>query len=211
MNNEEYLFSEYGKLIDAELMSRYTGSLYHTPADIQPTYDEFRDMFSKGQVLSKLWAISEFSNTGMKTAIDNVVIVGAWYGTLGLMLNNMYPEYNIKLLDIDKRCVLLLHNIANGMNNIKAITGDMYEYKYTEDLIINTSCEHIPNLADWLERVPTGTIVILQSNNHTGMSGHINCVNSVSEFKEQANLTNVMYANDFDLGVYTRYMIIGIV
>lgn len=48
---------------------------------------------------------------------------------------------------------------------MSSVTDDMYTYKYTEDIVINTSCEHIPDVDKWLSLVPAGTMVVLQSNN----------------------------------------------
>jgi len=208
MNNKEYLFKEYGHALDAEVLTRYTNALY-VPGPT-PTFDEFRDMFSTGQVLSKLWALSELDNQGLSLSVDSVLIAGAWYGTLGVMLNKLWPEFRINLLDIDANCMLILNNIVHDLANITPITHDMHCYNYVEDLIINTSCEHIPDLNEWLSLIPKDKFVLLQSNNCIDIHGHINCVNSVEQFKNQANLSEVLYADEFDLGMYTRYMIIGL-
>jgi len=208
MNNAAYLFDQYKHVLNAEVITKYTNALYDT--DDRPTYDEFRDMFSTGQVLSKLWAISELDNIGFEKAIDSVIIAGAWYGSLGMMIHQMWPNYKIKLLDIDVNCMLVLDKIIYDIGNISSITKDMYAYDYNEDLIINTSCEHIPNLQKWISLIPSEKLVLLQSNNCDTIPGHMNCVHSINQFKEQANLSSVLYAASFDLGMYTRYMIIGL-
>ena len=40
---------------------------------------------------------------------------------------------------------------------------------------------------------------------------HINCVNNLGEFKQQAPLSNIIYEGELELEKYTRYMLIGYV
>ena len=44
------------------------------------------------------------------------------------------------------------------------------------DLVVNTSCEHIADLRGWLDLLPKGTSVLLQSNDYFSEPTHINCV-----------------------------------
>lgn len=195
-------------MIDSKFIISYTNALYSTNSRYSPTYDEFRDMFSSGQIYSKEWIINELSKL-TDNANRTAVIVGAWFGTLGILLKNNFPDMNVKLLDIDPRCAEFLGNIIYSYKDMSCITGDMYAYTYTEDIIINTSCEHIPDVSKWLSLIPPGTRVVLQSNNFLDGNGHVNCVNSTDEFKQQANLSTIEYIGQLDMPMYTRYMIIG--
>ena len=56
------------------------------------------------------------------------------------------------------------------------------------DLIVNTSCEHIADLRGWLDLLPKGTSVLLQSNDYFSEPTHINCVESVEAFEKLAGL-----------------------
>lgn len=190
-------------MIDSELIIRYTNGLYATHPDNSPTYNEFRDMFSSGQIYSKEWAIREIFNLGILKH-QSVIVVGGWFGTLGIMLKNKFPLIDIKFLDIDPRCEIYLKNI--GAN---AITQDMYNYVYTEDVVINTSCEHITDIRGWLDKLPQDTIVVLQSNNFDSIPEHVSCVFSEEQFRIQTNLTHVLYSGKIVTPMYTRYMIIG--
>jgi len=203
------LFDKYAHVCNANVITSYTNSLYGNEED-SPTYNEFRDMFSSGQVLSKLWIVSELINLDIFDSIQDIVIAGSWYGSLGMFINQVQPNKPIKLLDIDPRCEKFIQHMAYNIKAITPITGDMYVYKYNESLVINTSCEHIPSITEWLSTIPPNTIVVLQSNNHTGIDGHINCVHSVNEFKDKANLSDVLYEGELELPMYTRYMIIGV-
>ena len=195
-------------MIDSRFIIRYTNGLYTTDAANAPTYEEFRDMFSSGQIISKEWAVNELQKLGT-IRTQNVIIVGAWYGTLGLMLKNAFPTITLTLLDIDPRCKNFIDNITYNENNIFAITQDMYEYKYTENVVVNTSCEHIPNVRWWLDMIPRNTIVVLQSNNFITGADHINCVASKEAFEKQTQLSEILYSGELVTPMYTRFMIIG--
>ena len=195
-------------MIDSRFIIRYTNGLYTTdPADA-PTYEEFRDMFSSGQIISKEWVIDTLNSLKIIWN-QSVVVAGAWYGTLGIMLKQEYPNIALTLLDIDPRCNAYLQNIIYGDNEIYSVIGDMYEYKYTEDIVINTACEHIPNVKGWLDLMPKDTTVVLQSNNFVDGEGHINCVSGIEDFLKQTSLSKVLYSGSLITPMYTRYMIIG--
>ena len=50
---------------------------------------------------------------------------------------------------------------------------------------------------------------MLQSNDYFSEPTHINCVNSVDEFAQQAGLSQLNYAGSLKLPKYTRFMLIG--
>jgi len=195
-------------MINSDFIIKYTNALYSTPAEYAPRYDEFRDMFSSGQIRSKEWAVQELLNLDFN--VHSAAIMGCWYGTLGLMLKNAFPKLFLELVDIDPRCEKFNENIFYDVPFVNLHTMDMYDWQGTEDLIINTSCEHIQDLQDWLLFMPEGTIVLLQSNNYLTGNGHINCVSSIEEFVKQADLKNILYSGELVMPMYTRYMIIGI-
>lgn len=194
-------------MIDSDFIIKYTDGLYRVAAEDCPRYDEFRDMFSSGQIKSKEWAVSCLSPYLPYHA--SVIIAGSWFGTLGAMLNKKNPGLSIELLDIDPRCKVFVDKIMHWNESIKSITGDMYHHNYRADVVINTSCEHIPDLKAWLALIPSGTTVLLQSNNNDKMDGHVNCCKSVDEFQRQAGLSQVFYSGEYVMPMYTRYMVIG--
>lgn len=194
-------------MIDSDFIIAYTNGLYSVPDESRPTYDEFRDMFSSGQIKSKEWALSSLKRH--LTGNERIVIAGAWFGTLGMMINRIAPEAKITLLDIDPRCKEFVDYIARWQSNVTAVTDDMFNYTYTEDVVINTSCEHIPDLNEWISKIPAGTLVLLQSNNNKKLDGHINCCDSVEEFVSKVELNEILYKGEFIMPMYTRYMILG--
>lgn len=197
-------------MIDSDFIISYTNALYSTPAEYAPRYDEFRDMFSSGQIRSKEWIIRELARLDPVQRQKKIIVAGAWFGTLGMMIKYRFPSTLVTMLDLDPRCEKFIHNMIYDNSSLSCITEDMYRHHYTEDIIINTSCEHIENVSEWVNCIPKDRMVILQSNNYTEGNGHINCVHGEEEFIKQAALSKVLYSGELKLPMYTRYMVIGI-
>ena len=195
-------------MITSEFIIRYTNALYSTPPEFAPRYDEFRDMFSSGQLRSKEWVVDEISK--LPDLYDkHFLIAGAWFGTLGMMIKQQFPRIKLTMLDMDPRCEKFIQNLIYDDNSIACITHDMYDFRYAEDVIINTSCEHIPNVREWVKLLPKNCTIILQSNDFVNGNGHCNCVHSEEEFIEQSGLPTILYSGKLEMPMYTRYMIIG--
>ena len=196
-------------MIDENFIVRYTNELYSTPDECKPAYDEFRDMFSLGQIKSKNWLLRELDLYSAEIYNCPAVIVGAWFGTLGVMLRQKYPDMQVNMLDIDPRCEKFIQNIIYDDNMSSCVTDDMYKYQYSEHLIINTSCEHIPDLAAWVSCLPPRKVVVLQSNNYLEGNGHVSCVSSEHELVEKSGLNTVWYRGKLEMPMYARFMVIG--
>ncbi len=191
------------------------------------------DCFARGQLQSKTWLIRELKELDPK--LGTVFLCAGWYATLATMLfENDFDIDCIRSFDIDPSCV----EIAEVFNKpwfvdnwkFKAITEDIKNINYfghqwqmwsnknnrlsnpisdTPDTIINTSCEHIDNFAEWYDKIPYDKLVILQSNNYFEIEEHVNCSNDIDEFKAQAPCKEYLFTGTLDLGVYKRFMIIG--
>lgn len=192
-----------------------------------------KDALSKGQIESKKWLINEISKIGFD--LGTVFILGGWYGILpALMIESDISTKIDKIIsfDLDPKC----EKIADAMNRqwvidnwkFKATTADMYELNYTglnyavmradgstcnlydtPDIIINTSCEHLGDFNKWFKLLPPDKIIVMQTNNFFKGDGHVNCVESLKEFKEQALLSDIWYEGELNLENYTRFMLIG--
>ena len=187
------------------------------------------DAFSLGQLESKLWLIENLPDE-----LGTVFICAGWYGTLAsFMFERARDKFDkIRSFDIDSSCA----PVADNMNRpwvmdgwqFKASTLDILNMEYptthttyradgsslqlTEmpDTIINTSCEHIKNFAEWYSKIPKQTLTVLQSNNYFEIEDHINCSKNILEFAEQTPMTNCLYSGALELPKYTRFMRIGI-
>ena len=170
-------------------------------------YEGFnQDSISKCQMISKIRLCQLLGIVG---GIGDVAICGSWYGQLATMLDNRDIGITYTGIDIDSS----VEEMATHLNRYAPfthVTANMYDFDYDGfDTVINTSCEHIDDLRAWLDILPGGTRVALQSNNALGEEGHISCVESLQEFKDMAQLPVVIYDDVLELPIYTRYTLIG--
>ena len=191
------------------------------------------DCFSRGQLQSKLWLVTELGKLNVE--LGTVFLCAGWYATLATMLFESDIKVDkVRSFDIDPTCV----DIAETFNKpwfieqwrFKSITQDIMDIDYNEhtwqfwsnannrmsrpitdkpDTIINTSCEHIENFAEWYAKIKADKLLVLQSNNFFKVEEHVNCVNDIEEFKAQAPLSEVLYSGELALPKYKRFMLIG--
>lgn len=190
--------------------------------------DPMQDAFSLGQLKSKLWLIENLPDN-----LGTVFICAGWYGTLAaLMFERARLKFDkIRSFDIDNSCASIAETmnrpwVSNGWQ-FKASTFDILEMNFpttyttyrangtslqlTEmpDTIINTSCEHIENFESWYRRIPTGKLVILQSNNFFEIEEHVNCSEDINQFSETAPMASCLFLGELPLEKYSRFMKIG--
>jgi len=140
----------------------------------------------------------------------------------------------IRSFDIDESCLQIADTINRNQVKedwkFKSITQDIMDIDYnkhewqiwsntnnrmnypitdTPNTIINTSCEHIENFEEWYAKIPSGKLVILQSNNFFEVDEHVNCVNDINEFKRMSPMNTVLYSGELQLPKYYRFMLIG--
>ena len=192
-----------------------------------------KDSFSRGQLQSKIWLVEELKKCNVD--LGTVYLCAGWYATLATMLFESGMQIDkVRSFDIDPSCV----DIAETFNKpwfvdnwrFKAVTKDIMHITYDEhwweswsnannrmskpildkpDTIINTSCEHIHNFAEWYSKIPEGKLVILQSNDFGDVAEHTNCSTSLSEFSKSATMSDTLYEGELFLPRYTRFMKIG--
>tara|TARA_B100000945_G_scaffold247418_1_gene203854 strand:+ start:810 stop:1478 length:669 start_codon:yes stop_codon:yes gene_type:complete len=192
---------------------------------------KLKDALSEGQLNSKLWLLDKIKGIDLGT----VFICAGWYGVLATMMfedENVYVD-KIRSFDIDDSCWKVAEDFNRPWTKdewrFKASTLDILKMNFPTEhktyrangtslilhempnTIINTSCEHIENFTNWFNLIPAGKLVALQSNNYFEIEDHVNCVNSLDEFKQQAPLSNIIYEGELELEKYTRYMLIGYV
>ena len=179
--------------------------------DKERTLESFWD----GQIKSKLWLIEALEKHKSIRNAD-CVIHGGWNGVLAcMMFNSELGIKHITSIDIDPKC----KEIASTMNKryemegkFESVTADMCEYEYQREpyFVINTSCEHITQeqYEKWLDKVPSGSQIILQSNNYFELDEHVNGSNDLKEFEWKSKL-NVTEKAELELPKYKRFMLVG--
>ncbi len=183
----------------------FTNALYDPVCSGYVSKDEMRDALSSGQLMSKKWLLNELTNCFPR----KILVVGGWIGLLARAINESYPLYHADSLDLSAASTHVANQVLAGTG--QAILADMYDYDYTGyDCVINTSSEHIPDIASWLDLIDAGTTIVVQSNNARHVPDHVNCVDSVTELERSLNLSEILFAGELVFPMYTRYMVIGI-
>ncbi|MGL4438196.1 MAG: class I SAM-dependent methyltransferase [Bosea sp. (in: a-proteobacteria)] len=171
------------------------------------------------QVASKMW-LMDMLHAHAGGLFDRVTIVGGWHGVLsGMLLND--PRYSVgrvTSIDIDPSCApvaTLLNRRFVAAGRFEAVTGDMHATgpdtigTGADTVVINTSCEHIPDVGLWLRTLPRSQLVVLQSNDYVAVPEHISCVASAEEFAEKSGLSDLVFKGSLPSRRYTRFMLIG--
>jgi hypothetical protein len=200
-------------MIDTTLFKNIMAEARHNP--------DLLDSFSPNQFKSKESLIKHTKD--LINSNSKVVIFGGWYG--GILIPAFKHVKKITLIDLDANVIAIAKNrLFSHYDNIEFISDDVFgtyrDEQYTDcDLFINTSCEHMRPMKEWgpapkykipwWERV-TPTYFAFQSNNMFDIEGHINCVNSMDEFKGQLPAgANIIHEEEIEDDRGIRYMIIG--
>ncbi len=170
---------------------------------------QFKDVDAgeKNRIKNKMWIIDELIRLHfLPTDYYNILTVGGWTGQMNLLLFP-YVKSNLLTTDLDPNW----ENVCKQLG-LKAETIDMFDIDYDPwDIIINTSCEHI-DFVKWIESLKNlGKYMVLQSTNMPWRD-HVNIVDSLEQFKEQADLSEIWYEGErtMDYYKYKRFLLIGV-
>jgi hypothetical protein len=205
--------------IPVEMVTRLMGSKYSKDLEHDaPSYEELRDMFSEGQMASKLWLAYNLNEWLEDEAsfLQKAAIVGSWFGTLAaiLQLTDLH-RLRYTLVDIDPRCQRVLDAVEPFPipSLVDPVTDNMYGFDYSEyNIVINTSCEHVHSLEEFIAPMEDNTRIVLQSNNFIGGHNHINCVNSADEladYAKESGMREIVVQGTLKCYAYDRYMVMG--
>lgn len=171
--------------------------------------------FTPDLVFSKYWLMRELAN--IKPHISTMYVLGSWYGNLALFLTRygepevdhiINVETNPEFLKTGKQ---LLDQFGAG--NVEYMLKDANDLDYRQidnnSVVVNTSLTDMQG-RDWFDRIPTGTLVVLQGRDHDPNRNF----RSVEDIQKRFPLSQVLYSGELELEdpetEYTRYMVIGI-
>jgi len=175
--------------------------------------------FSENQIVSKTWLTDKVHEI-LGGRFGTVYVLGGWYGVLGAILLND-PKFRIGQVlsfDIDPECVPVAEHLNAkhvASKRFRAITADARTLDYqsfdgTENnLVINTSCEHMPSAEAWYERLPAGISQAFQSNDYFDCPEHVNCIEDLAAFRRQVPMSELLYEGALQRKRYSRFMLIG--
>ena len=188
------------------------------------------DSFSNNQITAKRSLVNSLKSLDILQKDTNVVIWGSWYGSVLVPL--LGDVKSIMCVDLDLKSAKIASNaLFKEKDNLKYNVSDVFEYKkdyINTNLFINTSCEHMKPMKEWpwfdtgamegdaitstfkTPKLANESYFAFQSNNMFGIEGHINCVNSMEEFKDQLpERAKVLYEEEVEDTRGTRYMLVG--
>jgi hypothetical protein len=174
--------------------------------------------FAHGLIQSKIWLCDELEKMSLIKHFDNIYILGAWTGVMGLMIHIRQKITFAKMILVDLNQHHIDHSLAicnsiacEGKLQVQCQDCNLIEYTDGQNLIINTSIDNIVR-DDWFNKIPDGSMMALQ----TRTGGHHDCVNentNIIEFDEQYPMNTLYLDSKYfpysDIS-YTRYMKIGI-
>jgi hypothetical protein len=174
----------------------------------------WKDALGSSQLISKLELTDELSK--VIEPQSNIVLIGGWVGLIPYLMNLRGLKCNsVVNIEIDQNA-LLASDFLNyeTIFNYERLFEDALNVEYerwSDMIIINTSCEHLPNYAEWIDRIPSGTRCILQSNNMFGLPEHVNCHKDLHDFESHSGLQVIQGRKEIDIGDgWNRFMISGI-
>ena len=180
--------------------------------------------FSENQIVSKAWLADKLYEA-LGGDFGTVYVLGGWYGVIGAILLNdeRFRIGRVMSFDIDPGCAPVAERLNDtyvASGRFKAITADACTLNYTcvdespgsdagLNLVINTSCEHMPSAEAWYGRIPAGIAMAVQSNDYFDCDEHVNCIKDLTAFKRQVPMTEMLYEGALQRKRYSRFMLIG--
>ena len=171
------------------------------------------DSFSPNQFKSKERLIKHIRDQLILKTDSEIIIFGGWYGSI--LIPAFKEVKKITLIDKDKDVISIAKNrLFNHYKNVDFICDDVFNWapdssriKKT-DLIINTSCEHMPPMKEL--KLDTEAYFAYTSNNMKDIEGHINCVNDIEQFKKQLpDKAKVLVEDEVTDERGTRFLLVG--
>ena len=174
------------------------------------------DSFSDNQYLSKETLLECLDTNGLIDKNSTVIILGCWYGSI--LIDRLAPVVKeIVAVDIDEKAIKIGKKFFEHYNNIEWVAADVFNdedraYYQKANLIINTSCEHMKNMVEWSywNTIKTDPLYMaFQSNDMFYIEGHINCVKTIDDFRDQVPKAFWFKEESIKDSRGTRFMLVG--
>ena len=230
-NDELYFLTTMFKLLQPETDASLLKTVFELIKEDPSLEKTLLDSFSSNQVASKYALLNAVDNLKILDKDSTVVMWAGWYGSILIpkLANKVKKIVNI---DLDNQTTKVSKKLFNNYENVDYICDDIFKtYRdayLNTNLIINTSCEHMPPMKDWkwfgagalsndqdtsifrTPKLPDNCYVAFQSNNMFDIEGHVNCVNSLQEFKDQMpERAEILFEEEVEDTRGTRYMLVG--
>lgn len=199
----------------------YTRSKYDPDVDLYRSFDIINSL-NENQFASKEWLTDKLTPyiIDNRSDINNICILGSWYGLINFILREKLDRLNIKPhihnVDSDPLTKEICYSLMGRHEKSHYIVDEAENWIFDNirkcDIIVNTSCEHMEpdDLRLITNMKKPNALICFQGNNYHEIQSHINTHDSLDEFVESLNLTRVYYKDTLSRGDYDRYMVIGI-
>ena len=179
--------------------------------------ERYMDCFWESQTISKQFLLNMLEGQG---SLGNVYIFGGWYGILAQLLidSPLHSVRSIYSIDIDPKCEWVINDTIKE-TFVHPVTCNMSSFNYdkTPNTVINTSTEHVTQSEYdvWWDKIPEGTMYILQGNNFWDDPEHIRTACDLDDFKSINNVQESTLEFAFknpgpNNNEFFRYMVMGI-
>ena len=172
-----------------------------------------RGSFTPDLVSSKTWVIDQLS--GLAPRLGTVYVLGSWFGNLGVLMH-LDPRVQCDRLinvDHDQRAIQQGQRLTNLIphNRVYHVCADAnrlgYRHLDPNGAVINTSLGNMPNRG-WFQRIPPGTLVVLQARDHDPGQEYQDTDHMLREFPLDVLYRGHRRFRDPETA-YTRFMLIG--
>ena len=230
-NDELYFLTTMFKLLQPETDASLLKTVFELIKEDPSLEKTLLDSFSHNQIAAKTALLNAVDDLKILDKDSTVVMWAGWYGSILIpkLANKVKKIVNI---DLDNQTTKVSKKLFNNYENVDYICDDIFKtYRdayLNTNLIINTSCEHMLPMKDWkwfgagalsndqdtsIFRTPKlldDCYFAFQSNNMFGIEGHVNCVNSLQEFKDQMpERAEILFEEEVEDTRGTRYMLVG--
>ena len=230
-NDELYFLTTMFKLLQPETDASLLKTVFELIKEDPSLEKTLLDSFSSNQFASKYALLNAVDNLKILDKDSTVVMWAGWYGSILIpkLANKVKKIVNI---DLDNQTTKVSKKLFNNYENVDYICDDIFKtYRdayLNTNLIINTSCEHMLPMKDWkwfgagalsndqdtsifrTPKLPDNCYFAFQSNNMFDIEGHVNCVNSLQEFKDQMpERAEILFEEEVEDTRGTRYMLVG--
>jgi len=171
--------------------------------------------FTTDQFESKKWLVRELAKVydPMTKHESGIMIMGGWYGLLGMLVKDKWKKKNVVSVDLDEGAP---HFVSRLGFDLHIETDDAITYFFERstyyDLIINTSTEHMEqeDIEGIMKVKPEYVTACFQSNDMYHVPSHVNCHASLEEFKASLGLNQILFEGEKKMADgHKRFMVIG--
>lgn len=174
----------------------------------------FAASMNRNQYRSKRWLFQELQSR--KITAQSAMIIGGWYGTytIPMLVHTINPK-KIFFIEKDLKCieaVKILHQEIYKQGVLQCLNWDAIEQakeigEIEVDLIINTACEHMADMA--CIRSKNNRCVYAFQSTDSRDDGHINICENVDQLYAQSGIIQWLYKDSIQINNKNRHMIIG--